>query len=476
MICKVLNYTFQYTSKVSENIRSKIRTGLYFALFFVALLYAASILDGVHLLLKCVIGAGLMGLIILFTPNAPVKRVKWNKPIAIMWFGMGLLQLASGILVSIEYLPMAMIWLAGYPMLFFVWHNRGDYTVLFREVAVAGNACFLVLAVLSIGFYPMNVVQYGGFVNNPNGIGQWVTFAFPLIVFLYYHDSGAVQKRLYCVELAMLFLLCFASKGRTAILAVGLMLLLLLVLRLAARKNDFLYYAKRMGRFVLCVVLVWAVCLGINLLPGTIGQNGMQSETLSPEASASVEATRESQHGAATPSHTTQATAPAQETAPGSVEKKPSGISVMITNFVSRMLGLDKAGTSLEDYSSGRLGIWIGALESMNWLGHPSREHIITYRNGDVGSNVHNVILQWCYDNGLIAGLLFTIMMVWAGIMLLKRSMRGDNLSGVNSYMLLVHAGFVCTGLFASVNLPFLYLIGFLYYMSFVVLFDGENQ
>ena len=79
-----------------------MRTGLYFVLFFMALLYAASILDGVHLLIKCVVGAGLMGLIILFTVNGTVQRVKWNKPIVAMWFGMGLLQLASGFFVSLE--------------------------------------------------------------------------------------------------------------------------------------------------------------------------------------------------------------------------------------------------------------------------------------------------------------------------------------------------------------------------------------
>lgn len=440
MIFKVLNYIFAITSQLSENTRSKIRTGLYFTLFFVGLLYSASILDGVHLLIKCVVGTGLMGLIILFTVNGTIQRVKWNKPIAIMWFGLGLLQLTSGIFVSREYLPMAMIWLVAFPVLFLVWNNRGDYNTLFKEVAVAGNICFLFLAVTSVTLYPMNVIQFGGFVNNPNGMGQWVTFAFPLIVFLHYQEkSSQIKKWLYRSELALILLLCFVAKGRTAILAVGLMLFVLLVLRMMSSKNGFVYYARQGGKFLLCVALVWIFCLTVNRIPQAVTNIQPETPTIETE----------------------------------SLSDNSEG--VMVTNFFNRMLGLDKAGTSLEDYSSGRLGIWMGALKTLNFLGHPSSEHIVTYRNGDVGSNVHNVILQWCYDNGLFAGLMFTIMMFLSLIQLLKRSLHKDNLSDINSYILIVHVGFACTAMFASVNLPFLYLISFLYYLSFAVLFDREK-
>lgn len=473
MICKVLNYVFGFTSQLSEGTRSKIRTGLYFVLFFVGLLYAASILDGVHLLIKCVVGAGQMGLIILFTVNGTVQPVKWNKPIAIMWFGMGLLQLASGIFVSLEYLPMAMIWLVAFPVLFLVWNNRRDYIVLFREVAIAGNICFVFLSVTSVVFYPMNVLQYGGFVNNPNGMGQWITFAFPLIVFLHYQEKNSqIKKWLYRAELALILLLCFASKGRTAILTVGLMFAVLLVLRLVSNKNDFAYYARQGGKFLLCAALVWAVCLAVNLIPQAAANANVQPEPSTIETTLPSEDTSESSEQTLE----SEETDPTQEQMLTVPAAQQTGVGAMITNFINRMLGLDKTGTSLEDYSSGRIGIWVGALEAMNLLGHPSREHIVTYRNGDVGSNVHNVILQWCYDNGLVAGLLFTIMMIWAGILFVKRSLRKDNLSGINSYMLIVHAGFVCTAMFASVNLPFLYLISFLYYLSFAVLFDSENK
>lgn len=451
MICKLLNCTLVFTSRFTENTRSKIRTGLYFILFFVALLYSASILNGVHLLIKCVVGAGLMGLIILFTVNGTVQRVKWNRPITTMWFGMALLQLASGFLVSLEYLPMALIWLVAFPVLFLVWNNRRDYTALFKEIAVAGNACFLFLGITSILFYPMNVLQYGGFVNNPNGMGQWVTFAFPLIVFLHYFEkSSQIKKWLYRAELALVLLLCFASKGRTALMAVGLMLLVLVVLRFVSCKNNLAYYVKQGGKFLLCTALVWAVCMTVNMIPQML-TNTQPGTDMPPETPTINQENPESSE----PQH---------------------GIGTMYPSFIDRILGLDKDGTSLNDYSSGRIGIWIDALRSMNVLGHPSSEHIITDRNGDVGNNVHNTLLQWCYNNGLFASLLFAIIMVWSMLIFLKRALRKGNLFGIHSYMLIIQFGFACTAMFASLNLPFLYLIEFLYYLSFAVLFDREMK
>lgn len=451
MICKLLTYTFGFTSRFTENTRSKIRTGLYFVLFFVALLYSASILNGVHLLIKCVVGAGLMGLIILFTVNGTVQRVKWNKPITTMWFGMGLLQLASGFFVSLEYLPMAIIWLVVFPVLFLVWNNRRDYIPLFKEIALAGNACFLFLGVTSMLFFPMNVLQYGGFVNNPNGMGQWVTFAFPLIVFLHYQEkSNQIKKWLYRAELALVLLLCLASKGRTALLAVGLMLLVLVVLRFVSCKNNFTYYVKRGGKFLLCTALVWAVCMTVNLIPQMLANT---------------------QPGTDIPSET-----PTINQVTPEPSEPQNNIGTVYPNIIDRILGLDKNRNTLNDYSSGRIGIWVGALRSINALGHPSSEHIITDRNGDVGNNVHNTLLQWCYNNGLFASLLFAVIMVWSMLTFLKRSLHKGNLFGIHSHMLIIQFGFACTAMFASLNLPFLYLIEFLYYLSFAVLFDRKTE
>lgn len=470
MIYKILNCFSKITTRLSEKTRSKIRTGLYFLLFFVALLYAASVLDGVHLLIKCLIGVGLMGLIILFTIDGTIKKVKWNKPIVIVWFAIGFFQLISGIFVSLEYLPMTMIWIVAFPTLFLVWNNRKDYDVLFKEVAIAGNICFVFMSILSITLYPMNAVRYGGFLNNPNGMGQWAIFAFPLIVFLLCQEkTSRIKKWFYFAELALVALLCFASKGRTAMLAVGLMVFVFAAQQLVLRKDKLFFYLKQSWKFLLCAVLVWAMCLTVNLIPQAI-------ENARPE----TPIIDQTPGGTANPDDPTIGQNPDDPTNPGQTPTPPAaektGVGAMINNVVNRILGLDKAGTSLNDYSSGRIGIWIESLEVMNYLGHPSREHIVTDRNGDVGNNIHNTILQWCYNNGIIAGLLFAVMMILSLLSLLKRSFHKENRGGIIGHMLIIHVGFACTSLFTSLNLPFLYLIEFLYYLSYAVVFDNNKE
>ena len=467
---KALDLIYGITGKIKDSTRGYIRTALYFMLFFAALLYA-SVLSGVHLLIKCIVGVLPMGLIILLTVEKPVNKVKWSIPVALMWFGMGALQLVSSLLVSMEYLPMTLVWLVGFPLLFYVWNSRGDYAKLFREVAVGANLNFLLWVAASVLLYPVTRVQYGGIFGNPNAVGQWITFLFPVVIFLHYNEkTGKTGKWIYRCELALIYLFCFISQGRTALVAVGFMTLVLLVLRLVSHKDSLLHYLKQGALFAVCAAAVCVVFFGVNqfskldAIEAFTAQFSHSSEELDPEELPEDELLDEEE----------------EQNATGKVpsKKDPTSVDIygMMLNFISRVTGADKTGVSLEDYSSGRTGIWISVLKSANFWGHPSSRHIITNRNGDVGSNAHNTVLQFCYENGIFAALLFTVMMVWTGLRLLKRAVRKDNLRGINSYMLLVHCGFYCTSLFASVGFPFLYLIGFLYYLSYAVVIDRGNK
>ena len=102
-------------------------------------------------------------------------------------------------------------------------------------------------------------------------------------------------------------------------------------------------------------------------------------------------------------------------------------------------MGKDKAEAGLDNLSSGRIGIWKKVLEKANWIGNPSREHIVTYRNGDVGANAHSTILQFVYDNGVLAGIVYTILVFYGGFILLKRALDAHNLQTIDVYFLIVH-------------------------------------
>ena len=164
----ILNYCYRFTKNIDETRRSKIRIVLYSVVFLLGLFYA-SIPVYVHLLYKCIIGTVLLGLIIVFSINGKMVRPKLARGVPILWLAIGLLRFVSGFTVSNEYLPLALIWLIGFPMLFLVWINRKDYYQLFFEVAKSANIALLVLIVGSLLFIPVTESQYRGITLNPNG-------------------------------------------------------------------------------------------------------------------------------------------------------------------------------------------------------------------------------------------------------------------------------------------------------------------
>lgn len=427
---------------MNDITKSKIRILLYCLLFFVAFLYGAQILVGVHLLAKCMIGAALLGFAILLTIDRPLRQLtkgmKFNKTITILWFALGAMQLISGLLVSREYLPMALIWLVELPILFITWVARGDHKQLFYEVAFAGNICGVIAIAMSITMVPLTLEIYGGAFINPNALGQWMTALFPMVLFLHHQKhSVSIWKWAYRVELALIIFLCLASEGRTGLLAIAAMLVVFATLKIASEQGKVVVYAKEAILSIVFFLFVSTCAFGINQLCAPT------LSSLLPELEG-INSTRYS----------------------------------LTNSLAERLTGADKHtdDLDLEDYSSGRTGIWIGAIDSINLLGHPSREHIVTGRNGDVGSNTHNAVLQIAYDNGIIAGVLFTSLIICSIAQLGKRFLRCRSLEPIESFYLILHVGYCCTAMLASVNLPFLYIISLIYYLSFSVLFGHYDD
>ena len=93
-------------------------------------------------------------------------------------------------------------------------------------------------------------------------------------------------------------------------------------------------------------------------------------------------------------------------------KQQEAKIDDVVEGYVERIEGKDKHAGGAENYSSGRIGIWKKVIESVNVFGHPSREHIVTDRNGDVGANAHNNFLQFTYDQGIFWRSFFSLVYV----------------------------------------------------------------
>lgn len=455
--CNLMALLGKPTAHISEDAKRTIRIILFTLVFVVGLFYVCAPV-GVHLLIKCITGAALLGLIIIFSVPGDVKKIKLNRWLATLWLLLGLLQLISGLLVSIEFLPMAMIFLVGYPLLFVVWGARKDYKELFLEVAKAGNLCLIFFIVVSVLAFPSVDGNYTGMTGNPNSLGQWMTFGLPLIFICYDHQKNrGLRNIIYGVEIAVLYMLLVLARGRTALLAAAIETVVFLILWFISDGVSMKNMLKRIGCFLCCAIvavpLAWL--LNQNVAPSIHSAVQTQIQAMNNQGDAAGDALEGDEDGL-----------PAEE----------DGLTAetVIDGLITRVTGKDKESGMLDDYSSGRTVIWRETLRNLNAIGHPSREHILTDRNGDVGNNTHNTVLQFAYDNGVFAGVVYGLLLVSGAVCALRLVHRKGEAAILSRWCICIHAGYFVTAMLASINLPFLYLIAFLYYLTYAPLLDGD--
>lgn len=443
VLCKLINLFFPVLNKIDKKFK-EIGLVFFWLLIIFSGMFYMSIPISIHLLYKCMIGAVLLGGVIFCSLDREIKPVKWDPKAAVLWFILGILQLISGVAVSIEFLPLACIWLVEFPALFLVWSNRRDYIVLFEAMMKSINVAAIVYILLSVCLIPITESQYCGFMLNPNGLGQFLTLTFPFAIMLAFQGKSKLGRNIAKTEALLTVSLLFFSRGRTALLAVGAMILMLVVSYSYYNRHNIRKILKKIVYYsigtILCTVIVFVVNQAVSntLHVGDLYIN-MQLSGKHEKLTSSEEA----------------------------AEK-----------FVEKITGQDKQSDSVEDYSSGRTGIWQETIRRLNWIGHPSREHIVTVRNGDVGNNTHNTFLQFAYDNGILTGILFFFMVAYAGIKLLYRYWNEKEFYNIKLIMLLTQIGFCVTSVFTSLNLPFLYMITLSYYITYVEIVKipkGEN-
>lgn len=384
----------------------------------------------VHLFYKCLIGMLVMSGIIIFSIDRELKSVKNNFWITFLWILFGSMRLITGIVTSVEYLPLACIWLVGFGTLFFIWNNRKDYEKLFECCYRGFLYPTIIFFAASVILVPITEKAYTGLTNNANMIGMYIAAILGIVVWkILYSDDKKVQRK-NIVLLSFLISFIFYSRSRTiTVVCIGTVLTAVLY------KIIFQKEIKK-ALFSLAIIVVGSVISCVLLLE----INQCTTSIVSFEFG----------------------------------ESEDADLEAVFEGYSERMSGKDKTASGIDNYSSGRVGIWMKAISKFNMKGHPSREHIVTMRNGDVGNNAHNVFIQFAYDHGIVGGIVFILLSVSALVNIFKYCIKSND--SLFILMLLIQVSYIGIGLFASINMPFLYLISFVYYMTFAILFDKDLE
>ena len=437
--CDFINHFGEYAIKIDIKIKKIIIIFLIYCIAFFILLYNSQIFQ-FHLLYKCIVGSIIMILLCFFSINKKIYPLNLDKQIFFCWILFGFLQLLNGVFVSIEYLPMAFIWLFLFPILFLIWGNYSNKNAIFDLFYKSMLLSTYTLIILSLINFPISGGSYGGFVKNTNALGQNLVPFFPFLLYRYFFEKKSIVN-----YICMLFSICFVifSSGRTAILTMLIQCIIIFIFFIYKNNNIYDLFKKII---LLCVgcFLCFQFSIGFSQEIISLKKENLDSQQVDISETFDVKQS--------------------------STEEDNS--KNILEDTVDRIEGNDKTDAGLNGYSSGRIGIWKESLKKMKIYGHPSKDHIITERNGDVGNNIHNNFLQYCYDYGIIAGLIF-IFLVFKSIYILFCRIKNDNLYFL---VFLIHITYLVFSLFTSTTLPFLYLVAFLYFSSFFCVISISNN
>jgi len=127
---------------------------------------------------------------------------------------------------------------------------------------------------------------------------------------------------------------------------------------------------------------------------------------------------------------------------------------------------LEKEQSAVEQYSNGRMDIFRAYISNLNLLGHKSMD--LETEDGQVLMHAHNTYIQLAYDFGLILGVVFLLVCLYALIRAMK-------IAQDNPLPLILTAGFGMAGLVEWIYHP-MNPIGFAFILVCVILVEKKEK
>lgn len=376
-----------------------------------------------------------LGLMVLCTLPENLQPIRFQKFGAICWVAVGFFMMISGILVTENRLPEAMLFLLVYPVVFLAWNNV-DHGKVFHRLSYTCIVTFIPYTVINILFFPMGENQYMGLMHNPNDAARYLLLVFVCLMaeLLPVHNIDIK----YVVNLVLLGLCAaqlYYSSSRTCYLAAlttGMITIPVYLLTHRKSKKAPLYRNILLG----CVSIVLCVNTALYLFQiSKLFTTGAQ-----PSSSASVYEQED-------PAHSQDQTT-----------YDLNGI----TEFNDQKMSV--AGKTLDKISSGRISIWKAFGENLNLLGHEDGiSYHIAYNDRSYDS-AHNTILQIAHETGIPSAIFYLLYNLFSGVAAIWYAIRHKD-EAYALFPLAVVASFGFTSVFESLVMSFYHMQTFYYYL-----------
>lgn len=440
----IFNETFKLTGRINQNIREwivKISIFLLMAEYFVLTILTLRGIVDFYVIDATKIGTFFLVIVCIFSVNAPLKHIKWNKWIVYPYFAAAVYMT----LMSIDhftgrcYQAYALQMLLVFPALYFIWGNRKDYTKYIDWIAKSLVIIGTVTTICTFIFAPISDAtllgasdRYMGLTFNPNRLG---TLTIMITAACLYLISKRDRLAIFYIVLSGVNTgFTIMSGSRTAILVVVFQLIAFAVILM---RIDFIKAKIKTLVFIMFSIAI--IVVSVPLTDFTLNQIG--------NPPTSIEST----------------------TVDDSTAHSDS-----INNVSSQKTSRFSAkGKSLDDFSSGRIEIWNWYLDRMHMRGNDCTNHEVIYGNGSVVHNAHNTFLEIPFRFGIPAGIFYALFMMGVIVVLIKAAL----IQGPRRYVtfiVMASLAYFIEAMLDVMTLPFERGPVLLFYMSLVGIFESN--
>lgn len=447
----LIRYLLDPLAKIMSRFPHKVKDTCFIAFFLcIIFLYmgrGAGLLDFRYVISYAFGCLGLGGMILCTLPSH-IKPVVFRKSLLLIWLGIGALMLLSGILYNVDSLPEALLFLVAYPIIFIVW-NQGDSAKIFKQLFRGIEISFWLYALVCLLFFPINAVRYSGLFDNVNGAAGYLALVAVCLLadcLLFEKLTGRRVRKLIALGICVALLLYTGS--RTGILELAVAIVTAVVMCLIwLRKQRKHHFFRNLLLIAAAVVLFFNTTMYV-LQFGYTAKNGVVSFVQSFFAESFGDTSGDTNPDNNAP------TMPSQPTI------RPGDSAGLIGDR------LDTDGKTLDQISTGRLQIWKGYLKQLNLFGHPDSGTVtISYEGTDkTYHTTHMTVLQIAYENGIIAGILYLVFNLTAGIYSLLFALRHKD-EPYAMIPLLICVAYGVYSLLANTGISFWYLCTLMYYL-----------
>lgn len=388
-----------------------------------------------------------LGLMILCSMPAKIKPVKFRRCLAVCWFGVGIMMLLSGILNNPDYLPEAVLFLIVFPIVFIVWNNT-DRTKIFSLLLSAYKISVVIFIVASFLFSKISSSIYPGIFHNTNGAAYYlsvgaVCLAIECLTSKYLDKKFVVNIILFGITCALMYY----TNSRTGPLALIVAFIggtVVYMLTHSAKENKT--YLIRTGAmaisvavFVVCLVYVFQLRRYLDI-PYFDTKTGMfYFEQKQPATDV--------------------------ETGIGETPVQDDDGFFGITEYNKKTEEKTEIGEqTLNQYSTGRIGIWKAYAKDLNLFGHAYTPSIYFESMYKYISSTHMTILQIAYESGIIAGLLYLLLNIGTGLFSIRFAWKNrEEKYALLPLMLILSFGVM--SMLGSCGVSMWYMTTFMYYL-----------